>query len=444
MASVARNKWGLSYKARRATYVAVTQQIITYGCKVWGYRVSNAHIKRKLLLIQRLAAIYVARAYRTALTDGLLAIANLMPVDLLIAERYISYNMRKLDEKKITKEDCDKKVAPFVVGDVIPNLSTLIMEKGLDITTPLNLHPATNKNYEISLDNYNQTSNSINIYTDGSHTDDGTKGAIVIHTTTGKTTYQKYFRLANYSSKNQAESLAIWKAIECVTNNSGKLKGSEIIINTDSRVALHQISKGNTKLPIIKNILCVLDTLRTPIILKWIRGHSGIKGNEQADLLARKAITNLKDSTYDKIPLSWVRKNLHTYFIGRWQFQWNNSNTGRTVHRFLPSITDRKKYHHFIPNYELTQLITGHGNLRSYLARFLNKGDGLCPCPLASWEDSEHILCYCQLYNKERKTIISAALEENIAWPCTFDCLISNKKLYEALIKFIKNIKIFN
>ncbi|XP_067128373.1 uncharacterized protein [Centruroides vittatus] len=447
LATIAKNKWGLKYKARRATYQAVTQQIVAYGCEVWGHRINTYHTRRKLLSLQRLAALYTARAYRTAPTDGLLVLSNLTPIDLYITERYVLHMIKRLGRNNITQEQFWNRTKNLVEGDTIPNIIKLISDRGMDITDASIYHPAFNPRYSITMDNNIPNNSDYNIYTDGSHSADGTGGAFVVLDRKERTTYQQYFKLESYCTINQAESLALLKALQHINNKNHiyNYDHKSIAIHTDSRVILHQVHNRNSKLPIIKNILHELDTTSCPsLVLRWVRGHSGVKGNVQADLLAKKAITNLNNCAYNRIPQCWVSRQLHSYIIDQWEYKWTSSTTGRTVFQFIPSVKKRLHYHHLVPTYELTQLITGHGNMGSYLVRFLNKGNGLCSCSSMTWEDSNHILYDCPNYDRERRTLIAAACEETIPWPCKPDNLISNKNLYSALDKYVKDIKIFS
>ncbi len=58
--------------------------------------------------------------------------------------------------------------------------------------------------------------------------------------------------------------------------------------------------------------------------------------------------------------------------------------------RFIPTISKHLKCKYFSSDFKLTQVLTSHGNFRSYLFRFSIVGSGFRACGDAM-EDVEHI-----------------------------------------------------
>ncbi|XP_023229284.1 uncharacterized protein LOC111629617 [Centruroides sculpturatus] len=277
------------------------------------------------------------------------------------------------------------------------------------------------------------------------HLDFSTGGAFIVKDHKGNTIHQHYFKMEGHCTNNQAESRAILKAIQYIQKSPSIFHNTQANIYTDSKVALHQIQNSNMNLPMIKETIQTLKRINsTNITLAWIKGHSGLASNEMADFLAKKAITNLKNFDYEKIPFKWIINQVYSYICKCWRIRWDNSNTARLMHRFFPFVNERKVLSHLSPDYESTQIITGHGNFKGYLARFLKKGKGYFNTCADKWEDSEHVLLHCPQYNKERTNLIATVISENIAWPCPLDILIKNRNICKAFKDFNCKIRVLS
>lgn len=97
LARVARNTWGLKYKAMHAYYNGLFIPIVTYASAGWWDRLNKGAI-RTLNSAQRFVLLRVTKAYRTASTDALVVLAGVLPVDLAITERTYRYKIRKRQE----------------------------------------------------------------------------------------------------------------------------------------------------------------------------------------------------------------------------------------------------------------------------------------------------------------------------------------------------------
>jgi hypothetical protein len=64
------------------------------------------------------------------------------------------------------------------------------------------------------------------------------------------------------------------------------------------------------------------------ITLRWVKAHAGIRGNEVADTLAKRAATKNIRESYNKIPKSAVMKNLEEISMKKWQRNWTQTTKG--------------------------------------------------------------------------------------------------------------------
>ncbi|XP_023223857.1 uncharacterized protein LOC111625059 [Centruroides sculpturatus] len=212
-------------------------------------------------------------------------------------------------------------------------------------------HPADTGKLNINYSNRGTDKGDWNIFTDGSKSSIGTGAAFIIYNS--NLTYikhQEYFRLHPYCSINQAELWAMLRALVHVTANQKKYNGS-ISINTDSKYVLNILNyKGKITFNGARmNHLAQNLNKRRNITFYWVPGHTGIRGNEEADKLAKRAATLNTNYAFSRIPPTYVNKYISERILDNWQEEWESSNTGRTTYKFLPSIHKRQQYNYIIP-----------------------------------------------------------------------------------------------
>jgi hypothetical protein len=179
----AKLNWGLSHAALKIIYKGAILPLLTYGAPVWIEALRYEHNKTALNRVQRLINLKIAKAYRTTSNEALCVLAGLAPIALKVEEAANIYNAlrdshaHEIDQEVHPKDWCH------------PTETITITER--------------------------QDDPAIQIYTDGSKNEGGVGAGIAIFIQ-GQLTSQLKYALHQRCSNNQAEQLAIVKALEAI------------------------------------------------------------------------------------------------------------------------------------------------------------------------------------------------------------------------------------
>jgi len=122
-----------------------------------------------------------------------------------------------------------------------------------------------------------------------------------------------------------------------------------VLIHTGSQITI-QLLQNKTK----KKHIRLIELIRTKIIEmeqnEWrveftcIKAHTGHRGNEMADQLAKEAANNKNiEESYTKITKSAILNELKENSIKQWQSEWENTTKVATTKLFFPKVEDRLK-----------------------------------------------------------------------------------------------------
>lgn len=107
---ISTSTWGLSFNTLKVIYGATYLGCICYGSPVWADRATIGAVRRKLLQSQRLALIFLCKAYRTVSTEALPVLAGVLPVDLEVQRRAAMYysTRENMDKSFLTSRELSR------------------------------------------------------------------------------------------------------------------------------------------------------------------------------------------------------------------------------------------------------------------------------------------------------------------------------------------------
>ncbi|CAF4921525.1 unnamed protein product [Pieris macdunnoughi] len=387
VSKAARVSWGLSPEIIKIIYTAVVEPIVLYAANAWADAANKAYIIKKLDTVQRSFAIKICRAYRTTPLSSLRVLSGLLPLDLRAHENKTLYEIKK----------------GYTACEHLKGAE-------VEIKTPFckTSHPATAALEYVILSNEELTINgsSLQIYTDGSKTEEGVGAAISLWKGDIEIKSQK-LHLAHFCTVYQAELMALKRAAQLAVQR----KETEVLIYSDSRSALDAVVGGRSFDPLVTEIReLLIQHSEKNIKLFWVKAHAGRRGNERADQLAKEATGAKQKPVYDRCPISYVKKLIRENTVQKWVTKQSNETTGATTRMFLPDPetayrTVRSKGFNPI----MTQILTGHGAFAEYLHRFKIKPSPACECDENALQTVEHLLTECPIFTIQRHNLEQTA-----------------------------------
>jgi len=255
----------------------------------------------------------------------------------------------------------------------------------------------------------------------------------------GIPTVKLKYRMDTWCSNNQAEAFAILKALEFIQTTQTNEEDNAVTVNTDSMTTVDSLINTDIHTFLteeIRQAVHKLETREWKIRFRWVKAHAGTSGNELADKLAKQALgkTDLLIS-YNRVPKSVIKRDLEDTSVETWQREWDKTTKGRITKDYFPKVSERLHTKlHLTQNF--TTIVTGHGNIKSYLHRFKIIDAPNCPCGNDN-QTTQHILLECAVLHEDRERLIAAGAEED-SWPINKDKLI--KRHYKAFAKCMQQL----
>jgi ribonuclease HI len=361
--SCSRQRWGINPNILYKLYHAIFLPCLLFGSIAWHHEVCAKKTRyRKLRSAQRLLLLKISGCYCYCSFDKLCLITGIVPIEMVAAA------FGRITAQRINKNvDLDRR----------PN-SDLYIHPGL-------VKPITFADYDNSFQ-----SGDFDFYTDGSKMVENNYVAagVVLSQDQANTFTHRGGRLGISCSIFQAELLAIKIALDWAET----LPISRITISSDSKSALQLLSRINpisqTHLQIQNHFLSLLQAGKI-IDFYWCHSHSGIRGNEEADKIARQQQT--ADIIFNLPPLSSLKRTARMDKDQQWIRNAPNVQ-GSLAIIFLPL---QRRFHlgpHAGFFKHINHFISGHGPFLDKIYSIPNK---ICSCNLQQIHNAEHVLQHC-------------------------------------------------
>ena len=209
------------------------------------------------------------------------------------------------------------------------------------------------------------------------------------------------------------ELVAILITIDYVAEESSKMDKSEVHIFSDSQSAIGILKLGwqpthhKQTVAEIRQKIKQLEQKDIKVDISWTPGHANIKGNEEADRLAKEASCEAAAMTSDTdvVTMTDIKQAAVKMGLSQWQRQWESSETGRSLFRYKPHVTDRSQidFPNTISYRNIAKLRLGYNQLKDYQLKLGISDSNLCDCNQI--ETVEHYLLHCKKYFNEREDL---------------------------------------
>ena len=392
-------KWGLGPAQILWIYSSIIVPRICYGALVWWPRVK---LKTAQLALNKVQALFLRAACHVRRSTPMAAVRVVLDLPTLGLEI----------EKEAMR--AASRLTLNGLWDVNSQAHYRLFERHLEDTwrTPWDCIPAQRierKRYKIIIPERQEWAESFGPrhgqiwFTDGSKTRDGVGAGIC----GPKRQDDKSIRLHEFNTVFQAELLAIECCAKAIQTRG--VRNETIWICSDSQASLKALDSGLVHSRVVLDTMRLLDEIAevNRLTLTWIPGHSGWKGNERADLLARTATTAEPSDQKVGLPFQEILNQIDSLMEKKRKGEWLNSTGCNTAKGFLAGNlglwgAECRK----LSSRQLRlaiEILTGHGNLKKHKNTIGKVESPFCDrCKEDKEETSTHLLCDCPALTNAR------------------------------------------
>ena len=400
---------GVRAKLMRQLYLAVALPKITYGIDIWytpptkpaGYtkNTGSAGALRNLEKVQRIATLAITGTLRTSPNDYVDAHSGILPMKLALLKACHSALVRSLTLPSSNPVHQVVQVAkrnqPQKHSGPLDNLLKIFELRDTEIES---IYPAItlkslSPRHRIEIDSSREESiNSeriddadYKVFTDGSGHDGGI-GASAILYEKGRArilkTLQAFMGTSAKHNTFEAEAvgaiLALW-----VLDNTPESVGKRVTLYTDNQsiAATLPYPKATSGQYLLSALRSAIEGTGCRLTIRWISAHSKVKGNEEADRVAKNAAEGRSSARVDlpqilRSPLpmsaSALKQDYMQELKSTWADMWETSPRKQRVDRFgdefpFTALLKRLSSLTRSQSSQILQIRCGHFPLNSYL-----------------------------------------------------------------------------
>jgi hypothetical protein len=225
----------------------------------------------------------------------------------------------------------------------------------------------------------------------------------------------------------------------------------KVYIFSDSQAAIQKVESGHSYYAYQARHLISKVAKRSLVYIHWVPSHVGVFGNEMADRLAKRGLTETPDRGDIFVSISHLRRLAKARSTVQWKSSWISETEkggrakglGTHYQRVCQGNLNFKPrlYTLALPRRHqsaYTQLKLGIGYLKAYQRLIGNSEDDSCSRCYSSKETTTHLILRCEVYHKERQEMRKALK----GLPLTLQTLFCTTRGREALEGFLTSTEI--
>ena len=351
--------WGLKPQKIEWIHKAMVRPKLAYGAVVWAHKLTKG-MENKLNKVQRLAMLPITQPLRSTPTSGLEALLGWIPLCAYVQEAGMNTYIRNKNT-----------VIPGWDGIGRQNVTTghLGAWRKRERSIPKLACPRDNRVSEyIWLQEWPDTEkfeHPLALYTDASKSGDNVGYSWIA--SIGDFIIDWDTLCAKDISVHKAEMLAIKEALSWTKEHAERTR--DTVIYSDSNSVVQALNGSLAKDTLTRDTRMLMRDISgiTSVTIQWIKGHSGITGNELVDMMAKhgaKAAQQMADTKpHMYLSIKEVKRLIHEHFIEEWQRRWDALNGCRISKLFYPLVRESRKVVLLKVRelQKLAQCVTGHG-----------------------------------------------------------------------------------
>ena len=379
--------------------------MVTYAAAIWWPKTEQRAAQLQLQKIQRLACLSITGAMRTCPTAAMDALLDLLPLHLQIRKEAFNSAIRIFRNKRLSISRTGHMRILLTDGlNDIAQLPTDEMKMKFNFVQNYEAVYTDRETWALGGPSFKQ--GALQWFTDGSKSTTGAAGIGI-----SGPNCRISISMGIAPSIFQAEVYAINHC--AIINQEKGLKGATINILTDSRAALKALTAYTCSSALVWDCITNLTKLANDnrVTLWWIPGHEGIRGNVEADELAKKGARSppigpepwcgFTVNHIKKQIRSWEERQKSSYLYGATGLAQAKKFIAYEPHRTRDVLSLDKK-----DLSTLVGLLIGHCQLKYHLSIIGKAEDDCCRLCMESAETAEHILCGCPAVSHVRQKLL--------------------------------------
>ena len=428
---------------------------ITYGLDIWytppnkkpGQTKSSgsAGALRQFQKAQRIASLAIIGALRSTPNDFADAHAGLLSMEyaLLKATHRATIRMLTLPDThplhpiiEQTRNSPPKK-HPSPIANLLRTFK--LRKKKLEIIMPVaqcpprpaKLNTKIASSREESIKQEKDDKANFKVFSDGSGLNNDIGAAAILYKKGRFTPLDRLKVFLGPSSKHntfEAEAIGAVLATRLLSSCPDTI-GKKVSLYIDNQALIKSFNnpKATSGQYLIRHFLLLANALGCNLEVRWISGHSKVRGNEKVDELAKEAANGLSSEAIklphilrDPLPLSAsaTKQAFHRRLKNKWEESWEDSERGKhfdAIDEDFPFTGFRKRTNSLTRAQAslMVQIRSGHIPLNCYLFKINRADTELCQACLDR-EDGQHcretikhFLFECNTYDVEREKLIA-------------------------------------